>query len=335
MPLMRSAEFRRGREANWKKLDYLVTLIESKGIRSLTAEEARELPLLYRATVSSLSVARSIALDRNLLLYLEDLSLRGYLAVYGPRAGLWERLKGFFRRRFPQAVRGIRWHLAASTLVFMLGVLAGYLLVVRDMENYAMLMPAELAGGRGPASTPEELRKVIFDRWPGYVETFIVFANSLFRHNATIGILAFGLGFMLGLPTLFLLAYNGMMVGAIIALHVDKGLGLDFVGWLSIHGVTEILAILLCGAAGLVVAEKTVFPGRLSRLDSLARSGRLAAGVVAGAVVMFFIAGILEGGFRQLINNTPARFAFAAFSGAIWLLYFGRAGRAGGDGDDD
>ena len=102
--------------------------------------------------------------------------------------------------------------------------------------------------------------------------------------------------------------------------------------WLSIHGVTEILAVLLCAAAGLVVAEKIVFPGRLSRLENLARHGRAAASAAAGAVLLFFAAGILEGGFRQLIASTPGRFGVALLTGAWWLFYFSRCGRGGDDG---
>jgi len=52
----------------------------------LSLDELQRLPILYRAALSSLSVARTIVLDRNLLLYLETLSTRAFLAVYGPRA---------------------------------------------------------------------------------------------------------------------------------------------------------------------------------------------------------------------------------------------------------
>ena len=55
--------------------------VERRGIRALSLDELLRLPVLYRAALSSLSVARTIALDRNLLLYLEDLALRAFLAV--------------------------------------------------------------------------------------------------------------------------------------------------------------------------------------------------------------------------------------------------------------
>ncbi len=331
---MRSVEFRHGREDGWRRLETLIDRIEREGIASLSAGEAEELPLLYRGAMSSLSVARAIVLDRNLLLYLENLSLRAYLAVYGPRSGVLERARDFFLAGFPRAVRAMRRHLAVALLALAVGIAAGYALVHDDINNFAMLVPEGLAGDRGPETSAEDLRrKELFAPWPGFARTFVVFANSLFRHNAVVGILSFGLGFALGLPTLFLLAYNGLILGAFVALHAEKGLALDCIGWLSIHGVTEILAMLLCGAAGLVLAEKILFPGPLPRLESLARHGRDAAGAVAGAVVLFFIAGFLEGGFRQLLNNTAARFAFAILSAALWLYYFLVVGKAGDDGD--
>ncbi|MDL2226310.1 stage II sporulation protein M [Deltaproteobacteria bacterium OttesenSCG-928-M10] len=329
--VLRSAEFRRGRESGWRQLDELVTRIEKNGVSSLSADEAQRLPLLYRAAMSSLSVARSIVLDRNLLLYLENLSLRAYLAVYGPRVGVMFCLRRFFREGFPQAVRNMRWHLAIVLAVLLVGAIAGFLLVQNDPSYFHLFIPEDLAGGRGPESTAEELRKTeLFAPWPGFVETFVVFANTLFQHNTMVGIFAFGLGFALGIPTLFLVLYNGLVIGAFLAIHARVGLLVDSLAWLSIHGVTEILAILLCGAAGLVVGEKILFPGRLPRLESLAKYGREAAGVAAGAVALFFIAGFLEGGFRQLINNTPGRFAFALLTAAWWLYYFTLMGKAMG-----
>jgi len=333
---LRSAEFRKGREEAWLKLENMVGRIEKKGIAVLSAEEAQELPLLYRGAMSSLSVARNIVLDRNLLLYLEDLSLRAYLAVYGPRAGMGQRLGEFFSRGFPQAVRGMGKHMAVAAAALLIGVLVGYLMVRADLAYFNLFVPEWLAGGRGPDSSAEDLLKEeLFAPWPGFVETFVVFANSLFRHNSIIGIMAFGLGFALGIPTILLLIYNGLGIGAFIALHVDRGLGLDFIGWLSIHGVTEILALIISAGAGLVLAEKILFPGALPRLESLARYGRLAAGAAAGAVGLDFIAGLLEGGFRQLIANTPGRYGVALLTLIFWSWYFLRVGRDGSDGQRD
>lgn len=332
--VLRSAEFRKGREGNWRELENMVARVDKSGIHSLSADEVQQLPLLYRTLVSSLSVARNIVLDRNLQLYLESLALRAYLVVYGPRTGILHSLKTFFTRDYPRQVREIRWHLGIVFVIMLAAGIAGYLLVMADINNFDLIIPESLAGGRGPNSSRQYLLDTeLFSPWPGFLETFMFFATYLFQHNSLVGIFSFGLGFALGVPTMLLMAYNGLILGAFLALHAGKDLLIHCIGWLSIHGVTEILAILLCGAAGLVVAQKVIFPGDMTRLESLACHGRKAASVAVGCVAMFFIAGILEGGFRQLVNNTPGRFIVAAITAAFWLYYFTRVGKAEKDGD--
>jgi uncharacterized membrane protein SpoIIM required for sporulation len=96
---------------------------------------------------------------------------------------------------------------------------------------------------------------------------------------------------------------------------------LDFIGWVSIHGITELGAIVLCGAGGLLIAEKALFPGRYSRVESLARVGGEAARIAIGAVLLFFLAAILEGGFRQLVASTPLRLLIGISVAACWITY--------------
>jgi uncharacterized membrane protein SpoIIM required for sporulation len=93
------------------------------------------------------------------------------------------------------------------------------------------------------------------------------------------------------------------------------------------HGVTEFGAIILCGAGGLVVARSILFPGRYSRVENLAVNGQTAARLAVGAVGMFFVAGILEGGLRQLVASTDGRLAIAALTATLWGSYFVFAGR--------
>lgn len=326
--VLRSSEFRHGREQAWRELEELVERAERHGLGTLGAVELQRLPLLYRSALSSLSVARAIALDRNLRLYLENLGLRAFLLVHAPRHGLLEGIRDFLWRGFPARVRASGRPILLAFAAIVLGIVAGYLLVAGNPAWFSSLVPGDLAGGRSESSTRQELLEdEIFAPWPGFTQSFIVFANFLFRHNTLVGLLTFGLGIAAGVPTLLLLLYQGLVFGAFIALHQDRGLLLDFVGWVSIHGVTEFGAIILCGAGGLVVAQNILFPGRRSRLANVAFRGQDAAQLVVGAVLMFFIAGLIEGGLRQLVADTPARLAIAGLTAILWLAYFTLAGR--------
>ena len=322
---LKSSEFRKQREQSWRDLELLLERARRRGVTALAPEDLERLPLLYRTALSSLSVARAIALDRYLLLYLEDLALRAYLVVYGPRTRLLEGCADFFRRGFPAAVQEARWHVLIALLALIAGAVTSFLLTAGDETWFSAFVPSGLAGERGVSSTRADLLNgEIFAPWPGFIDSFLVLANFLFQHNTTIGIMSFSLGIAAGVPTLLLTLYQGLMFGAFIALHYNRGLAWEFIGWVSIHGLTEFGAIILCSAGGLLVAEKVLFPGRFSRLESLARCGPTAARIAVGAMLMFFVAAILEGGFRQLVQSTPLRMCIGLGVGILWVVYLGR-----------
>jgi len=328
-PLLRSDEFRRERQSSWTRLERLVQSAERTGLQSLTPAEMIRLSALHRSAMSSLSVARTISLDRNLLDYLESLAARSYFCVYGARRGLRATLGSFFRQRFPRLVREFRWQVALSSGFLLLGLLVGFVQTLRDQEHYYSFVGEGMAEGREPTTSTEDLRAVLYGGADSTADALGSFASFLFTHNAQIGILAFALGFAAGLPVFYLLFYNGLSLGAMAALHHGRGLSLDFWGWVLPHGVTELLAIVLCGAGGLVIAQALVLPGRHARLDELAIQGRKAGQLILGSVALLFCAALIEGLFRQTVTSVPVRYAVALGTAGFWTAYFARAGRAG------
>jgi uncharacterized membrane protein SpoIIM required for sporulation len=326
MLVMKSVEFRREREATWNELEGIISFADDKGLRGLGADALARLPHLYRATLSSLSVARSISLDRALVEYLESLVGRAYFVVYGTRQHLRRQIADFFLWRLPSTVRRAKWHLLVALVITIAGAVAAYSLTKSDSDYYYSFV-GDMAQGRTPASSTTELREGLYHQ-QGATSMLATFAADLFSHNARIGILAFALGFVAGLPTLLLLFYNGLVLGAFVALYTSRGLGVDLWGWLLPHGVTELSAVILCGAAGLMLAHGLVFAGSRPRLDSLREMGRPASVIVIGAVLMLFIAGLIEGIFRQTVTSLAVRYSVAGATAILWILYYGWCGRA-------
>ena len=299
--------------------------------------------MLYRAAVTSLSVARAISLDRNLVSYLESLAARAHLRVYGAKEGTLAALQRFLTATLPSLVRELGRWLVVSIVLLVAGVVAGYSLVAHDLDRYESLVPAGLADGRGPTSTREELLEVLrgsgdrkdTERDEGSVDLLAAFAGFLFAHNSQVGMLCFALGFAAGVPVVLLLFSNGLLLGALAGLHHHKGLDLEFWGWVLPHGITELLAVALCGAAGLALGRALVVPGRFGRLQELARAGRRVAPVVLGAVGLFLVAALIEGFFRQLVVGEAPRYLLAGSSVVFWAWYFTRVGRAPGAAEDD
>ena len=323
---LKSAAFRAEREASWRELEALVGRVEQGGLAALAPRELARLPALYRAALSSLSVARAISLDRNVLDYLEALAGRAYLAVYGTRRRLREALADFFVRRFPRAVRAHAPHLALAAAILVLGAATGWALTARDAERFYAFVDPVYAQGRGPASSTESLREVLYaDRDTATIlKTFAMF---LFQNNARIGIVAFAIGFAGAVPTALLLFSNGLVLGAFSALYAGRGLGLEFFAWLLPHGVTELTAVALCGAAGLAIGQALLFPGREERLAGLARRGREAGVVAVGAVALFFVAALIEGIFRQRVHSVPVRYAVALATAGLLAAYLAASGK--------
>lgn len=323
---LRSAEFRREREQTWRELEALVERAEQKGVGALDDDSLARLPTLYRATLSGLSVARAISLDANLLAYLEALGARAYLSVYGVRERPAALLATFFAWRLPTAVRNSWREIALAAAVMLAGVLAAWLLTTRDPSFYGSFVSAEMRGDRDFQATAEELR----DSLGGHdakVDRLGFFAAYLFSRNAQIGMMSFALGFALGVPTVALVFYNGLMLGAFLALFQANGLLLELGGWLSIHGPTELTALVLSAAGGLKLGRAILLAGPEPRLVRLARDGREAAVVMMGAVLLFLLAGLLEGLGRQLIVDTAIRYLLGWGIFAALLSYFLWMGR--------
>lgn len=318
--LLKSQRFRQAREDDWRRLERLMDKAEKGSASKLTDAEILAVPVLYRSTLSALSVARETSLDQGLIEYLETLSARAYFFVYGSRATIQDRLVAFFRTDWPAAVRGLWRETLVAAALMLLGALVGAWLVMHEPEWFYAFVPADLSGGRDPAASTETLRATL-DGADG-AQGLSAFAAYLFTHNAQVALLAFALGFALCLPTGLLILYNGATLGAFFALFASRGLGFELGGWLLIHGVTELFAVILAGAAGLRIGWAVAFPGQRRRLDAAVEAGRTAGIAMGGVVVMLMFAGLLEGFGRQLIVDTGLRYAVAAATALIWGLYF-------------
>jgi uncharacterized membrane protein SpoIIM required for sporulation len=317
---LKSQKFREQRQGEWRALSTAISKAQSKGLRGFSPEELLNLPLLYRSAVSSLSMARSISLDRNLITYLEALSGRAYVFIYGPHSRLKDILRSFFIETWPGAVRSLRLEILLCLGLFVIGMIAGWVICARDASFFSVLVPGELAGNRNPEASADTLKSTLGG---GQKDASLsVFAAWLMSHNIRVCLTAFAFGVLFGLPTFLIILMNSATLGAMLWLFFTKGLGPDFSAWLSIHGTTEIMAIVIAGGCGFHLARRLVFPGRLSRLAALGEAGKKTGSVMLGVWLMLMIAGLLEGYGRQLITESLWRFMIGLIMLALWIAYF-------------
>jgi uncharacterized membrane protein SpoIIM required for sporulation len=138
---------------------------------------------------------------------------------------------------------------------------------------------------------------------------------------------AFALGALLGLGTLYVMAMNGALIAAVLALVYRAGYGHELVSFMVGHGVIELSCIFLAGGAGLLIGSAILLPGDLSRGDALKTRGLEAVRLIAGCVPLLIIAGIIEGFISPAPINPAIKFAIGITTGLALYSYLIFAGR--------
>ena len=131
----------------------------------------------------------------------------------------------------------------------------------------------------------------------------------------------------LGVGTAALLAFNGVHLGSVMGWMNLTGGSRALWGWIMPHGVTEIGAIIIAGAAGLLLARAILIPGPYRRSASLRAAARKALVLELGCMAMLGAAGMIEGFVSPSTIGLASRLAIMVASVVLWLLYFWRAGR--------
>jgi len=317
---LRSDRFRLERESEWTRLDYILTRMEKGRLKSLSDEDLLALPALYRTAASSLSVARETSLDAATLAYLEQLVQRGWFQVYGPRQGFFSWLRSFLLGGWSRAVRAIWLDICITLFVCVPATVVGWLLCAQDPEWFYRLAPSSPGDTRVPGASREQLLETV--KVENDTAGLSSFAAQLFSNNAGVSILAFALGFAFGLPSMMLMVLNFAMLGAFLWLFASQDLTLEIVAWLSVHGTTELFAILLSGAAGMHIGRSMAFPGNATVLSAMAESGKRGAMVMVGVVIMMFTAALLEAFPRQLVDGEMNRLLIGGTMLLGWIAYF-------------
>ena len=95
------------------------------------------------------------------------------------------------------------------------------------------------------------------------------------------------------------------------------------------HGSFELTAIVVSGAAGLILGHAIVHPGVHSRWDALRVRGLVAVQIALGAALMLAVAAMIEGYWSPSQVGGSVKYAVGSVLWLVVILYLGLAGRAG------
>lgn len=281
----------------------------------LSFDDTRELARLYRVCAAQLAVMRSRGRDPEAIRYLNALCVRAYTRLQVEPIQR-RRLPDFFFADFPKVLAATAWLQLMVAVIMIGGAVAGASIVSENPAALYDCIPAAFYPS-AQLETLMESHEARADFLKHRSEEFgmkSIFSASLFTHNLSVGILSFAVGVLAGIPTLILVFYNGLTLGAFAWLFSRDSLGPTFWAWMLPHAIPELLGITLCSTAGLMLAKAVLAPGRQSVGAALKAAGRPALEMVAASVPLFVAAAFIESFVRQSMLSTPARFVAAGIA---------------------
>lgn len=292
----------------------------------LTGAEADELVILYQTTAGHLSALRTKAPDPLLVSELSGLLATARGRIAGTHEARMSDVSRFFLRSLPAAFYRVRWWTVWVGVAFVaLGAVSGW---------WVATTPAALAS----LGTPAELEQYAEEAFAAYYSNYPAgdFAGQVWTNNAWIAAQCIGLGIS-GIWPVIVQVQNAVNVGAIGGMMAHHDAFDVFLTLIAPHGMLELTAIWIAGAAGLRIFWTWLVPGPRPRSRALAEEARALFTVAIGLVAVLGVSGLIEGFVTG--SGLPAwiKIAIGAIAlGAYWIytIVLGRrAVEAGETGD--
>jgi uncharacterized membrane protein SpoIIM required for sporulation len=301
------------RSTEWEELEALCQRAGTTG-RRLSATEFVRLGTLYRAATSDLAVARQRASGTAGQRRLEGLVVRAHALVYA-RAQRTESMRSFFTRTLWRAIYENRRMIGLAVIVMVAGTAGGALFALHDPSAASGLIPGTVSPNTHGAY------------YGVSAATRGGLAISIFTNNIEVSCIALMGGFTAGLLTVYSLAYNGVILGALGALEWRGGGFANFVRLIVPHGLLELSCIAIAGGAGLAIARALIDPGRRTRAEALGAQRTLIAVSIVGFSAFLVVAGLTEGFITPWFLPTAGALAVGCvLAGGFWsaVIWRGR-----------
>jgi uncharacterized membrane protein SpoIIM required for sporulation len=317
---MRADEFYQSRKSDWEALSHLLDLSQ-RDLRGLTEAQVRDLARLYRAATSDLALAQRDFPRNEIAVYLNQLVARAHAVVYRSEPLALRRLWHFAAKGFPRLFRETWIFTLIAAIFFILPAAASGLSVYTNPETVTLLLPP---GSQHLVSTVED--KQLWIDIP--VEERPYAASFIMTNNIRVSFMAFASGLTAGLMTLWVLFFNGLIIGSLTGLTAFHGIGFELWTFVIGHGVIELSVIFMAGGSGLMLGWAILRPGLLRRRDALAQAARKAVYLLLGAVPWLVVAGTIEGFISPNEDiAVPVKWTVGIVSGILLYSYLLLAGR--------
>lgn len=308
----------------WNEFDTLVQNIGENNEQSI--QQHYKLPHLYRQICHQYALAKERFYSPHLVSALHRRVLLGHQLLYRHETSWLFRILRFVLIGFPRQLRRHSNYFILAAGLFFIPLIVMGLATYTDSEVIYSIIPNDMIAEMEFAYDPGN-ENIGRNSQRQSDTKFMMFGYYIYN-NISIGFRCFAMGILLGIGTVFMLLYNGLVIGGIAGYLTQLGYSETFWPFVSGHSAFELTAIVICGAAGLRMAQPIIAPGRYSRSDALKLAGKESIELVMGAALMLVIAAFIEA-FWSPSSYTSDTIKYIA-GGFFWLvvgLYVCLAGR--------
>jgi len=311
----------------WAAFEQLAERAASSGLDSFSAAELPDFAARYREVAADLARARTYGAAPPLRARLERLVAAGHNALYRDqrRSGAW--LWTFLLQECPAGIVAARRTITVAFLAFALPASAGFLLLRQQPGLAGELLPAVMLERAEAGAERQQAGRGYFE---ADLEARPLMASTIMTNNIGVAFNCFAGGIFAGVGSLVLLAFNGLAIGAISSHFANLGLFGYLWTFIIGHGVLELFAIWVAGAAGFLLGKALIAPGDLPRGEALVLAGRLAARMIGAVILLLILAGLIEGFVSASEMPLAYRLGVSAASLVFLGLYLANGARAAG-----
>ncbi|GAB3897348.1 stage II sporulation protein M [Spirosoma agri] len=304
---MREALFVKRNTDKWRAIEQNSAVVRT---------DPDELTDRFVELTDDLSYARTFYPDSNVTRYLNGLTAQMHRGLMQNRRDDRSRFITFWKYELPLLFRQSHRLLAVSAIIFLVACLLGWVSAAHDNTFVRLIL-----GDQYVNMTLENIKKgdplgvySSHDQGSMFIQITL--------NNIYVAFRTFIFGLFASFGTMAMLFYNGVMLGSFQYFFYERGLLLDSVLKIWIHGTLEISAIVIAGCAGLTVGNSLLFPGTYSRLESFKRGSKQGLKIAIGLVPIFIMAGFLESFITRLILPPVVSGSIILVSAAFIIWYF-------------
>lgn len=277
---MRQGLFVKINEKKWEDFESRLA-----NMSSLTSDE---LSSIYIHLTEDLAFAQSKFPNTELTRYLNELTVKVHNVIYRNKPERSSRILKFWRYEVPAELSRSYKYLGYAFLIFAAGVLIGVLSAAND-ETFVRLILGDQYVDMTLNNMEDGDPMAVYK---GMSEGSMFFAITV--NNIRVSLLAFAAGILFSVGTGYILFQNGMMLGVFHYLFFERGFFDDTILTIWIHGTLEITAIIIAGAAGIIMGNGILFPGTYPRLYAFRKAAKRGLKIVISLIPFFIVAGFLE-----------------------------------------